>query len=119
MKKFKIEIYKKENGEEPVKNFLYSLDDNIVGKLINLIDLLEERGNELKEPYSKPIKNGIFELRYQNKKQPARILYFFYYEGKIILTNGFVKKTRKTPKEEIKRAERYRKDFIERNKNES
>lgn len=39
---------------------------------------------------------------------------FFYYEGKIILTNGFVKKTQKTPKEEIKIAKDRRKDFIER-----
>ncbi|MCI6879102.1 MAG: type II toxin-antitoxin system RelE/ParE family toxin [Solobacterium sp.] len=27
----------------------------------------------------------------------TRVLYFFYYEGQIILTNGFVKKTQKTP----------------------
>ena len=42
------------------------------------------------------------------------VLYFFYYEGKIILTNGFVKKTQKTPKEEIQIAKDRRKDFIER-----
>lgn len=39
---------------------------------------------------------------------------FFYYNGKIILTNGFVKKTQKTPKEEIQIAKDRRKDFIER-----
>ena len=44
----------------------------------------------------------------------TRVLDFFYYEGKIILTNGFVKKTQKTPKEEIKIAKDRRKDFIER-----
>lgn len=40
--------------------------------------------------------------------------HFFYYEGRIILTNGFVKKTQKTPKEEIQLAKDRRKDFIER-----
>lgn len=39
---------------------------------------------------------------------------FSIYEGKIILTNGFVKKTQKTPKEEIQIAKDRRKDFIER-----
>ena len=39
---------------------------------------------------------------------------FFYYEGKIIMTNGFVKKTQKTPKQEIQIAKDRRKDFIER-----
>jgi phage-related protein len=44
----------------------------------------------------------------------SREFYFFYYEGKIILTTGFVKKTQKTPKEEIQIAKDRRKDFIER-----
>ncbi|MGN0327690.1 MAG: type II toxin-antitoxin system RelE/ParE family toxin [Lachnospira sp.] len=43
----------------------------------------------------------------------TRVLYFFYYEGKIVLTNGFIKKTQKTPKEELQFAKDSRKDFIE------
>ena len=27
----------------------------------------------------------------------SRVLYFFYYQGRIILTHGFVKKAQKTP----------------------
>ncbi len=44
----------------------------------------------------------------------TRVMYFFYFEGKIILTNGFVKKTQKTPKKEIDLAKARRKDFVER-----
>ena len=44
----------------------------------------------------------------------TRVLYFFYIGKKIIATNGFVKKTQKTPKEEIQLAKERRKDFIER-----
>ena len=44
----------------------------------------------------------------------VRVLYFFYFEGKIVFTNGFVKKTQKTPREEIRKAKEYRKDYIER-----
>ncbi|MCQ5255129.1 type II toxin-antitoxin system RelE/ParE family toxin [Bariatricus massiliensis] len=44
----------------------------------------------------------------------TRVLYFFYYDGKIILTNGFVKKTQKPPKLEIECAKTYRDDYIER-----
>lgn len=36
------------------------------------------------------------------------------YNEKIILTNGFVKKTQKTPKIELERAKNYRKDYLER-----
>ena len=41
-----------------------------------------------------------------------------YYKRKIILTNGFVKKTLKTPKDKIKLAKVRRKDFLERMENE-
>ena len=68
----------------------------------------------LREPYSKPLGDGIFELRAKVGTDISRVLYFFYYEGKIIMTNGFVKKTQKTPKEEIQIAKDRRKDFIER-----
>ena len=57
---------------------------------------------------------GIFELRAKVGTDISRVLYFFYYEGRIIMTNGFVKKTQKTPKEEIQIAKDRRKDFIER-----
>ena len=44
----------------------------------------------------------------------TRVLYFFYYDGKIVLTNGFAKKTQKTSREEIQVAKDRRKDFIKR-----
>lgn len=44
----------------------------------------------------------------------TRILYFFVYERKIVLTNGFVKKTIKTPVKQIQTAKVRRIDFIER-----
>lgn len=37
--------------------------------------------------------------------------YFFVKEEKIILTNGFVKKTNKTPTRYLKEAKKYKKDF--------
>ena len=41
----------------------------------------------------------------------SRVLYFFFVGKKAVLTNGFVKKTMKTPKREIELAKRYRKDY--------
>lgn len=52
-----------------------------------------------------------------NPKMRAKIfglLGILQEKGNIILTNGFVKKTQKTPKEEIRIAKDRRKDFIER-----
>lgn len=73
-------------------------------KIYGLMEILQEKGNLLREPYSKHLEDGIFELRCKFGSDITRVLYFFYYERKIIMTNGFVKKTRKTPKEEIQLA---------------
>ncbi len=114
MTKFEVVLYEKENGECPVEEFITSLDMKMQAKMIGLLELLEEKGNQLREPYSKSIDDGIFELRCKVGNNITRILYFFYYEGKIILTNGFLKKTQKTPTEEIKLAKERRSDFKER-----
>lgn len=80
-----------------------------------MIDILEQYGNQLREPYSKSLDDGIFELRAKVGSDISRVLYFFYYEGRIILTNGFVKKTQKTPQNEIALAKKYIRDFLARN----
>lgn len=114
MGKFTVEFYTKTNGEKPAKEFLLSQDIKMKTKLIGLIDIMEEYGNQLREPYSKHLEDGIFEIRGKVGTNITRIMYFFYYEGRIILTNGFVKKTQETPKNQIKLAKQYRKDFLER-----
>lgn len=114
MKKFEVIFYEKENGECPIEEFINSLDLKMKVKLIGLLELLEEKGYQIREPYSKLIEDGIFELRCQVGNNITRVLYFFYVGEKIVLTNGFVKKTRKIPLEEIKIAKARRVDFKER-----
>jgi len=114
MDKFEVEFYTKENGEKPAKDFILSLDIKMKAKILGLIDILEEKGIQLREPYSKHLQDGIFEIRGKVGTDITRVLYFFYYGKRIILTNGFIKKTQQTPKNEIKLAQLYRKDFLER-----
>ena len=68
----------------------------------------------MREPYSKAIDDGIFELRAKVGSDISRVLYFFIIGQKVILTNGFIKKTQKTPMEEIECAKRYRADYLSR-----
>lgn len=56
--------------------------------------------------------NGIYELRVITAFKSIRILCFFD-EGKlVVLTNCFLKKTQKTPRKEIKLAERLKKEYM-------
>lgn len=114
MNSYEVLFYEKENGECPVEEFLSSLDIKMRVKMVGLLEILEEKGNMLREPYSKHLDDGIFEIRCKVGNNITRVLYFFYYQGKIILTNGFVKKMQKTPPAEINLAKTRRKDYIER-----
>lgn len=112
MQNFEIEFYELPDGQIPVQQFLSSLDLQMRAKAIKTIQLLENNGNELREPYSKHVENGIFELRIKHGTDISRILHFFVIDKKIILTNGFMKKTSKTPKAEIDKAHKFKDDYI-------
>ena len=112
--KFTVEFYEKENGEIPVINFIDSLETKMGAKVLSLIEILEEKGNQLRLPYSECLEDGIFELRCKFGSDITRTLYFFYEGANIILTNGFVKKTQKTPVQEIKLAKLRRDDYLSR-----
>lgn len=114
MDKFTVEFYEKENGEKPVELFLDKLDIKMRSKLLMILKILQEKGNLLSEPYSKHLDDGIFEIRSKVGSDISRVLYFFYFGGRIIVTNGFIKKTQKTPSKEIEKAKCYRKDYLER-----
>ncbi len=112
MQIFQIEFYQKVDGSCPIKDFLDSLNNKMRAKLLRAVLLLEQNGNELREPYSKYLGDGIFELRVIQGSDITRALYFFVVGHKIIITNGFIKKTQKTPQREIELAKKYRADYL-------
>ncbi len=114
---FQLLFYETEDGKQPVLEFLGSLDNRMAAKLIGLMEILEEKGPELRMPYSRHLDDGIFELRCVFGNNITRTLFFFYVGKKIVVTNGFIKKTQKTPAKEIKLAKTRRSDWIERYKN--
>lgn len=112
---FEIEVYEEENGRSPFMEFLASLSPKMKAKILRDLDLLEEKGNALREPYSKHLEDGIFELRTKLGSDITRSLFFFFDGNRIIVTHGFIKKQMKTPSGEIKKAKEYRADWLRRN----
>lgn len=102
------------NGKEPVADFVDSLPIKVQAKILRLIDLLANYGILLKEPYTKQIKGKLRELRITARSGEVRILYFAFTNRRLILLHGFMKKTKKTPIQDIEIAERRLKDFVKR-----
>ena len=112
---FEIEFFETDNGDCPVISFLDELNVKLRAKTLRMIELLKENGNLLGMPYSRHLDDGIFELRTKQGSDITRVLYFFFVGQKIVMTNGFIKKTEKTPKSEIEIAKKYRDMYLERN----
>ena len=110
---FTVHFFEKNDGSIPAEDFIRSLDKKMMARIYGMLGILEEKGNFLREPYSKHLEDGIFELRIQSGNNTSRILYFFFVDKQIIVTNGFIKKTQKTPRIHIDKAKRYRTEFLE------
>jgi phage-related protein len=111
---FQVEFYDTEDGRTPTQEFLDSLEPKMNAKMVGLMEILEEKGRSLREPYPAPLEDGIFELRAIQGSNISRALFFFYVEGRIVITHGFIKKTQKTPRAQIELAKKYRADFLRR-----
>ena len=111
MSGFQVNFYRDIDGSKPVGLFIRTLDVKMKAKVVANLHLLEEYGNLAREPLSKELEDGIFELRSGEGNNIVRILYFFDKEQIIIATNGFVKKQQKTPRGEIDLAKQRRIDY--------
>lgn len=100
---WELRFFRQARGEEPVRKFLKALPKAVRIEAGAALTELEEKGPELKRPGAAYLRDSIYELRFSAERVEYRILYFF--DGKtVVLTNAFVKKVRKIPKEEIERA---------------
>ena len=113
---FKVEFFALTDGSMPALETIRSITDlKLKAIVFRSLRLLETFGNQLGEPDTKHLRNGIYELRTKQGSNIFRNL-FFYHRGKVIVvTNGFIKKTQKTPEAEIALAERRRSDYEKEN----
>lgn len=73
---FEIIFYRLPDGKAPVEEFMDSLNIKMRNKALDSLLILEEFGNTLREPYSKQIGDGLFELRIKFASDISRIFYF-------------------------------------------
>lgn len=108
---FELILYTEDDGSRPVEQFLDGLLPKLRAKVLSDMERLRTAGNTLREPQSKHLEDGIFELRTVQGNNIVRIL-FFYDRGRIVvLTNGFVKKQQRAPRREIELAIRRREQY--------
>lgn len=92
MDTFSVVFYETLRGEKPAKVFLNELSDKQRAKTIRDLKILELYGNRLREPQSKHLEDGIYELRTKQGSNISRILYFFLCRQTNCINKWFCKK---------------------------
>ncbi len=111
MKK-EIVFYHKLSGECPVQVFLDLLPGEVARKIVWVLRLVEDLDRVPVQYFCKLADTQeIWEFRIKLGSNIYRVL-SFWDGNKIVLTHGFIKKTQKTPLQEIVRAENSRKDYL-------
>lgn len=93
-------------------DFFNEQKQKVRDKIIWTLDLIEEL-ERVPETYLKHLENtdGLYEIRVQQGGDIFRIFCFFDQGQLVVLANGFQKKTQKTPKKEIDKARRIKKEY--------
>ena len=102
-KKVPARFFATANGVEPVRVWLKGLeleDRKTIGKDIQKVEL----GWPIGLPVCRPLGDGIWEVRSDvSNGRTARVLFGFV-EGMLVLLHGFIKKTEKTPAQDMELA---------------
>ena len=108
-----IKFYKTRSGKIPVKEFLDSLPSKHAQKVTWVLELVEKM-DKIPIQYFKKLKNtgDIWEVRARIGSNSFRLLGFIEEDDFVILTNGFSKKSQKTPTPEIDLAEQRKIDYL-------
>ena len=106
-------IFYENRNDCPVEDSLTNIsNEKLKSKTLRNIVELSIRGSSAKPPLSVYVDDGIFELRTKRASNIDRIFYFFVIGNKIVMTNGYIKKSQKLDDQEFERAKRYRDDYM-------
>ncbi len=102
---YKVYYYQNSHTKRvPALEYIQKIPTKDRGKIAAYITLLCDYNGRLDEPYSRHIRSGIRELRIEIAHNRHRIFYITVEGKKIILIHAFLKKTPRTPEQEITRA---------------
>lgn len=107
--RFQIEFYFTETGKIPAKEYLEDTSLDVKVKLAALVKYIGEHGKifDITKFRLVDSKEKIFEF----KPLQYRFFNFFYEGGRIIITNGYMKKSQKVDRKELQKARNIKKDY--------
>lgn len=105
-----LAFYQTPGGERPAAAFVQQLPEPARADVVALLAALRARGNGLRPPHSKPLGDGLFELR--SVKHGVRVFYMFQPDQRIVLLDGIVKKRDDIPTPVLRRLRTLQREVV-------
>lgn len=113
---WRIEFSENARGTSPPRVFMRGLPPRDRSKVIRALELLEEFGLALGDPYVKSLAGhrGLYELRVRSRSDAFRLFFFTAGKERVVIVHGIRKKTEKTPQRDFATAEERRAEYLRR-----
>jgi phage-related protein len=105
-----VRFYRSSTGREPVLEWLRSLDRED-RRTIGLDLMRVQFGWPIGMPLVRSLKDGLWEVRSSLPSQKIARLILCFHQQTLVVLHGFIKKTQKTPSEELELAKRRLKEI--------
>src|SRR4051794_14570567 len=98
MPRVKIVLYKDDDGTIPVVEFVKTVPEKQREKILARLELLEQKGHELRRPDADYLRDDIYELRIRYGHVNYRLLYFFHGREIAVVAAGLTKEAQIPPR---------------------
>jgi len=86
---------------EAIEQEVLRLPPGLLARYLRLTDLMMVFGPNLGMPHTRPMGDGLFELRIKAQEGISRVFYCTLVGQRIMMLHCFIKKSQKTPSKEI------------------
>lgn len=107
-----VRFYRSATGREPVLEWLRGLDRED-RRAIGLDLMRVQFGWPIGMPLVRSLKDGLWEVRSPLPRHKTTRLILCFHQKTLIVLHGFIKKTQKTPAEELELAKRRMKEVMQ------
>ena len=107
-----VRFYRSASGREPVREWLRGLD-KADRQAIGLDLMRVQFGWPIGMPLVRNLTEGLWEVRSSLPSQRIARLILCFYDERLVVLHGFVKKTQKTPEGDLTLAKRRRKEMMQ------
>ncbi|MGV6852230.1 MAG: type II toxin-antitoxin system RelE/ParE family toxin [bacterium] len=84
----------------------------ILANFLHIVEMIEEFGPNLGKPYVGRLSSGLYEIRSKGKEGIGRSIYCVAKRKEVVILNSFIKKTQKTPKNDLDLAKKRMKEIL-------